>query len=67
MHIYRDSFPIHRQLSVQEVAKILGISPRTIWNQTAPGSNKKFPIKFRRVGRLIRFRPEDVSEYLEKE
>jgi len=47
--------------TVKELARTLKISPRTIYNKL---SNGTFPIKPIRIGRLLRFREEDISEYL---
>lgn len=53
-----------RLLSIEETAHILGISPRTIYNRIAPKSKAPFPIKAKRVGRLVKFRAEDVEAYI---
>lgn len=53
-------------LTIVELAVLLKMSPRSIYNRVRPGSKNKFPIKARRVGgRLIRFLQEDVDKYLE--
>ena len=44
-----------RLLSVEETASYLGISERTIYNQIAPKAKRRFPVKCKRVGKLIRF------------
>ena len=54
-----------RLLSITETAEILGISPRTIYNGIAPRSKQPFPIKAKRVGRLVKFRIEDIEAYIE--
>ena len=51
-------------LTVPEVARILKISKRTIYNQTSRKAKKKFPIKHFRVGKSIRFDIEDLNKYL---
>lgn len=53
-----------RFLSIEETAHILGIAPRTIYNRIAPKSKAPFPIKAKRVGRLVKFRAEDVEAYI---
>lgn len=53
-------------LSVQDLARILGISARTIYNRVRPGAKDPFPIKAKRVGKLLRFHPEDVKAYIDK-
>jgi predicted DNA-binding transcriptional regulator AlpA len=54
-----------RLLSIEETAAILGISPRTIYNGVAPRAKRPFPIKPKRVGRLVKFRIEDIEAYIE--
>ena len=54
-----------RLLSIEETAEILGISPRTIYNGVAPKAKRPFPIKPKRVGRLVKFRIEDVESYIQ--
>jgi putative molybdopterin biosynthesis protein len=46
-------------LSVEDVAKILNVSERTVSRQVKAGKLKAF-----RVGRSLRFRPEAVEEYI---
>jgi len=53
-----------RLLSVEETARYLGLSARTIYNGTAPKSKRPFPIKPKRIGRLIKFDLKDVEEYI---
>ena len=53
-------------LSVQDLARILGISDRTIYNRVRPGAKDPFPIRAKRVGKLIRFDIRDVEKYIEK-
>ena len=52
-------------LSVEEAARYLGLSPRTIYNGVAPKSKKPFPVKVKRVGKLIRFDIKDLEAYVE--
>ena len=54
-----------RLLSIEETAEILGISPRTIYNGVAPKAKRPFLIKPKRVGRLVKFRIEDIEAYIE--
>ncbi|MFC1580017.1 helix-turn-helix transcriptional regulator [Thermodesulfobacteriota bacterium] len=53
-----------RLLTVEETAQMLGISPRTIYNGVSPKSKRPFPVKVKKVGRLVRFRIEDVEAYI---
>jgi excisionase family DNA binding protein len=55
-----------RLLTVEELAAKLNISPRTIYNQVAPKAKKKFPIKPKRIGKLLRFVEADADEYIER-
>ena len=54
-----------RLLSIKETAQILGVSERTIYNGVAPKAKRPFPIKPKRVGRLVKFRIEDIAAYIE--
>ena len=54
-----------RLLSVEETAAYLGISPRTVYNQVCLKSKKKFPVKPKRIGRIIRFDLRDLDHYIE--
>ena len=49
-------------LTVRGVAQRLIISERTVYNKV---SNGTFPIKPKRVGRLLRFRSKDVDAYID--
>lgn len=57
--------PIKRLLTVEEAGQYLGIAARTIYNQVAPKSKKPFPVKPKRVGKLIRFDLRDLEQYVE--
>ena len=48
--------------TVKGVARRLIISERTVYNKLSAGT---FPIKPIRVGRLLRFRTEDINAYLD--
>jgi len=54
-----------RLLSVKETAKYLGISTRTIYNQTSSKAKKKFPIKPIKISGLIKFDRKDIDEWIE--
>jgi len=49
-------------LTVRGVSRRLIISERTVYNKLSAGT---FPIKPIRVGRLLRFRTEDINTYIE--
>jgi excisionase family DNA binding protein len=54
-----------RLLSVEELAQYLGISPRTIYNQLGRKAKKRFPIKPKRIGRLVKFDLNEVDRYID--
>ena len=54
-----------RLLDIDDVARRLHISKRTIYNQVRKNADRPFPIKVKRHGRLIRFAPEDVQRYID--
>jgi excisionase family DNA binding protein len=54
-----------RLLSVEEAATYLGISPRTIYNAVARRSKKPFPIRPKRIGKLVKFDIRDLERYVE--
>ena len=53
-----------RLLSVEETAAYLGVSPRTIYNQIGRKAKKQFPIKPKRIGRLVKFDVKDIEAYI---
>ena len=54
-------------LTIKEVARILQISERTIYNKVRPNSKfEPFPIPVKRVGKLIRFEAKAVQRYIDK-
>lgn len=52
-----------RLLTIKQTAELLGIAPRTIYNQCAPKAEKKFPVRARRFGRKVLFAYEDVLAF----
>ena len=52
-------------LKATDVAEILNISYRTIYNQTGRKAKKRFPIKPKRIGRLIKFDRKDIESYID--
>ena len=54
-----------RLLSVEEVALYLGLSPRTIYNAVARKSKRPFPVKPKRIGKLVKFDIRDLERYVE--
>ena len=54
-----------RLLSISETAVYLGLSPRTIYNAIAPKSKRPFPVKAKRIGKLVRFDVKDLDVYVD--
>ncbi len=53
--------PAEKQLlTVKDLAHRWSISPRTIYNEI---SKKTFPIKPKKIGRLVRFRLTDIEQF----
>ncbi len=52
-----------RMLGINEVADYLGLSPQTIYNKLSAGT---FPIKTKRLGRLLKWDRRDVDHFLDK-
>jgi len=52
-----------RFLSVKEAAEYLGLSPRTIYNGLTRNTEKPFPVKHKKLGKLIKFEIQDLNEY----
>jgi len=56
---------VKRLVSVEEAAAYLGISPKTVYNQIARKSKRRFPVKPKRVGRLVKFDIHDLEAYVD--
>ncbi len=54
-----------RLLSVEETANYLGLSPRTVYNMVARKSKRPFPVKPKRIGKLVKFDIRDLERYVE--
>ena len=54
-----------RLLSVEETANYLGLSPRTIYNGVHRKAKKPFPVKPKRIGKLVKFDRLDLDKYIE--
>lgn len=54
-----------RMLSVPEVAAYIGMSPKTLYDQTGPSSKKPFPVTPKRIGGLVRFDRKDIDQWLD--
>ena len=54
-----------RLLSVEETAQFLGLSARTIYNKIGRSAKKKFPVKPKRLGKLVKFDIEDLERFVD--
>ncbi len=52
-----------RLFRVPEAASYLGISPRTIYNGVAPKSKDPFPVRHKKMGKVILFEKGDLDTY----
>jgi excisionase family DNA binding protein len=52
-----------RMLGIKELSDYLGLSTQTIYNQLSAGT---FPIKTKRIGKLLKWDRRDVDRYLDK-
>jgi excisionase family DNA binding protein len=60
-----DERPTKRLLSVEETAQYLGLSTRTIYNQICRKAKKPFPIKPKRIGKLVKFDVQELEKYVD--
>ena len=54
-----------RLLSVEETAEYLGVSPRTIYNQIGRKAKRKFPVKPKRINKMVKFDIRDLNAYID--
>lgn len=54
-----------RLLSVEQLAEYIDLSPRTIYNQVARRAKRPFPLKARRVGKLVKFDLHEVDAWID--
>jgi len=54
-----------RLLNILETAEYLGLSPRTVYNAVAPKSKAPFPVRPKRIGKLVRFDIKDLDRYVD--
>lgn len=57
--------PAKRLLSAEETAKYLGISVRTIYNQTGRRAKTKFPVRPKKIGKLLKFDVRELEAYID--
>ncbi len=54
-----------RLLSVKETAEYLGLRPQTVYNRISNKAAVPFPVRPKRVGRLVRFDIRDLERYID--
>jgi predicted DNA-binding transcriptional regulator AlpA len=54
-----------RLLSAQEAAAYMGISVRTLYNQTGRKAKNRFPVKPKRIGKLLKFDLLEINDYID--
>ena len=54
-----------RLLGVDELATYLGLSSRTIYNQIGRKATRPFPLRARRVGKLVKFDKIEVDGWID--
>ena len=58
--------PIERRLlSAQEAADYLGLSVRTLYNQIGRKAKVKFPVRAKRIGKLLKFDLKELDDYID--
>lgn len=55
-----------RLLSVEETANYIGLSSRTIYNQIGPKAKRRFPVKPRRIGKLVKFDKKELDAWIDR-
>ena len=48
-------------LGIPEYCRIMGVTPRTVYNQMFNG---RFPVPYFKHGKLVKILPEDLADYL---
>ena len=54
-----------RLLSVEEAAVYLGIKSRTIYNRVGPKAKNPFPVRPKRIGKMVRFDLRDLERFVD--
>ena len=54
-----------RLLSAEETAKYLGISVRTLYNRTGRKAKNKFPVRPKKIGKLLKFDKNEIDFWLD--
>lgn len=63
-HVAR-TMPEQRLLTVEQVAHLLGLSVRGLYNACCPHAKNPFPIRAKRIGRALRFDRREVEAFIE--
>ena len=60
-----DSAHLNRLMSVEEAAEYLGLSPRTLYNKIAPKAKDPFPVRPKRIGKLVKFDRLQLDQWID--
>ena len=63
--INQDSRHFNRLMSVEETAEYLGLSPRTLYNRIAPKAKNPFPVRPKRIGKLVKFDRLQLDQWID--
>jgi predicted DNA-binding transcriptional regulator AlpA len=63
--INQKSMHLNRLMSVEEAAEYLGLSPRTIYNRIAPRAKNPFPVRPKRIGKLVKFDRLQLDQWID--
>ena len=63
--INQDSRHFNRLMSVEEAAEYLNVSPRTLYNRIAPKAKNPFPVRPKRIGKLVKFDRIQLDEWID--
>ena len=63
--ITQKSSQLNRLMSVEEAAEYLNVSPRTLYNRIAPKSKNPFPVRPKRIGKLVRFDRGQLDQWID--
>lgn len=56
---------LNRLMSVEEAAEYLNVSPRTLYNRIAPKAKNPFPVRPKRIGKLVRFDRGQLDQWID--
>ena len=63
--ITQKSGQLNRLMSVEEAAEYLNVSPRTLYNRIAPKARNPFPVRPKRIGKLVRFDRGQLDQWID--